>query len=366
MTSGRISDRITVKGYYDAVELYYAKGWTDGLPIVPPTEDRVAEFLEYADVEPDHVVGEIPERAVYVRAEKVAINAVMAGCLPHHMPVLISAIEAVCEPEFHVNFLASISSPWVLTILSGPIVKEMGFNCGLYLMGPGNRNNATVGRAVSLIFWNCFQAKPGGVMMGCLGHPCRYSFCVADNPDSVWGPLHVERGFPVDANCVTVFGGFIPRAQRLSGKTPEAVLNYLTEAISVDWFSRGAYVVIVPPYYSSIMHEAGWSRRKIEEHLIENCGASVAELKWRGTKWGRLRSVYVGNPIPADFGDQHRFVPLFKSSEYDDVAFAPGELQRKPEIIIVNGGAEAGQYVAHVTPYSQSTEPVTKEIRLRK
>lgn len=363
MGSELLSEQIPVSGYSEAIEMFHSKGWTDGLPIIPPTEDLVREFLRHVDLKPGHVVGEIRERAVAVRAEKLAINAVMAGCLPEHMPILVSAIEAVCEPKFHVNFLASISSPWVLTIISGPIVKELGFNSGLYLMGPGNRNNASVGRAISLIFWNCFQAKPGGVMMGCLGHPCRYSFCVADNPDSVWGPLHVERGLPTNASCVTVFGCFLPRAQRLSGKTPEAVLNYLVEAISNDWFSRGAYVVMIPPYYSGILHEAGWSRRKIADHFIENCGASVAELKWRGTKWGRLRSIYVGNPIPAEFGDQHKFVPLFKSSEYDEIAFAPGELQRKPEILIVNGGGEAGQYVAFVPPYSQSTEPVTKEIK---
>ena len=199
------SERIVVDGYLHAMEHFWEQGWTDGLPVVPPTEERVREFLEHARLEPDEVVGEYRIRDRAITAEKLAINAVMAGCLPEYMPILVAACQAVTHPAFHLNHIASLASPWPLLIVNGPQVKALKFNSGVYVFGPGTRANATVGRALSLVLANCMEARLGGIQRGAMGHAARWGFCIAENEDTSWAPLHVERGFDRFANVVTAF-----------------------------------------------------------------------------------------------------------------------------------------------------------------
>jgi hypothetical protein len=164
------SKRLEVDDALDCYERYEALGWTDGLPVIPPTEASVRSFLEHAGLAPGHVVGVYGDRATAITAEKVAINAVMAGCRAEYMPVVLAAIEALTDPAFHLNHIASMSSPWPLLIISGPVVNELSMATGEYAFGSARRANATIGRAVSLLLANCFGAKVGGVQQGSMGN----------------------------------------------------------------------------------------------------------------------------------------------------------------------------------------------------
>ena len=168
---------------FEAIEFCFEQGWTDGLPVVPPTESAVRAFLDRSGLEPDQVLGVIPERDRAVTAEKLAINAVMAGCKPEYMPVLVAAVEALTDPAFKFNHLASLGSPWPLMILSGPIVRTLGVNYGPWVIGAGCRPNATIGRALSLVVWNCAEGRIGGIQRGSYGHPGRFnSLCIGEDP----------------------------------------------------------------------------------------------------------------------------------------------------------------------------------------
>src|SRR5205823_5729583 len=160
------------------------RGWTDGLPIVPPTEERVAAFLEAAGLAPDQVVAEYAVRRRVVRAEKVAINAVMAGCKPEYMPVVVAALQAMCEYPYH------LAGPAALLIVSGPAARKLGFNSGGNVLGQGPRANATVGRALRLMLINLFGAVPGVLDKSTFGHPGKYSYCIAESEElGGWLPL---------------------------------------------------------------------------------------------------------------------------------------------------------------------------------
>ena len=187
------------------MEIMWEKGWTDGLPVVPPTETRVAEFLDYAGLEPDHVVCRIPDRNRVITAEKVAINAVMAGCLPEYMPVLLAAAECLGTAEFKINHIASVGSLWIMIVVNGPIVKEIGLNSGMYCFGSGVRANCTIARGVSLLLSNCAEARIGGIQRGQFGYSGRFNNCVGENEDVDWGPTLSEmQGYAPGTSTVSI------------------------------------------------------------------------------------------------------------------------------------------------------------------
>lgn len=173
MNQGLMSARIECENPEQAQETFYQKGWTDGLPVVLPTEAKVLAFLASAGLAPGEPLGTIPERNRVFTAEKVAINAVMAGCLPEYFPLVVAAVRGMSRPEFGLHGVsASIAGVWVLMVVNGPVVKELGLNSGQNLMGPGNRTNATMGRALRLVLYNL-----GGREFdrGTLGHPGKYT-----------------------------------------------------------------------------------------------------------------------------------------------------------------------------------------------
>src|SRR5262249_8241910 len=155
--------------------------------------------------EPAEVIGEYKIRERFITAQMLAINAVMAGCLPGYMPVLVAACRAGTHPQFHLHHIASLARPSPLLLINGPHVQGLRFNSGMSVFGPGTRANATVGRALSLVLGNCMEAKIGGIQRGAMGHAGRYALCIAENEDTLWAPLHVERGFDRAANVVTAF-----------------------------------------------------------------------------------------------------------------------------------------------------------------
>ena len=217
----------------DAIEQCYRLGWTDGLPVVPPTEHRVGQFLEHAGLPASHVVGEIPERRREVTAGKVAANAVMAGCLPEHMPVVLAATQAMLDPVFNlVGPSSSMGGAAILVIVNGPVARDLNINSRNNLFGPGNRANATIGRSIRLILMNACAAVPGLFDRSVIGHPGKYTYCIAEaETDTHWTPLHVERGYAPEQSTVTVFAAESPRQVRATGQ-PEAILHAIADVAS--------------------------------------------------------------------------------------------------------------------------------------
>ncbi len=202
------AERIELPDSLEEINRYlYARGMTDGLPVIPPTEDRVSRMLEGVNLEPDHEVALLPPEWAPATVEAIAINAVLAGCIPEHMPVLVTAVKAIARPEFSLlGVLASTGGYAVSLMLNGPIRNEIDLNCSSNLFGPGKLANATLGRALRLI-----QLNIGGVILGItdkssFGWPGKYTLCWGENEEaSPWAPFHVEKGFHADSSTVTVF-----------------------------------------------------------------------------------------------------------------------------------------------------------------
>lgn len=267
-------------------ERFFQMGWTDGLPVVPPTPERVAAFLDYMQLQPTDIIATIPERNRVITAEKVAINCVMAGCLPEYMPVVVAALRAMAEPEY--RFHASITSTGgaaPLLIVNGPIRQALCMNSGVNVFGPGNRANATIGRALRLVLINVAGARPGDLDKSTQGHPGKYTFCIAEAEEiSPWEPLHVEHGFPPEASTVTVFAAESPHnIQNHIARDPQVLLECIArEMASIGSFSIGQSVLVLCPEHARIIAQSGWSKQRIKEFLYEHATQPVAELRRLG------------------------------------------------------------------------------------
>ena len=190
----------------ELIEFCYANGWSDGLPVVPPSRKLVNEALAAAGLAPQDVIARMPSRKVAVTAEKVAANAVMAGCKPEYLPVVAAAVKALAAPEFVLHHVASgLSGSTIMIVVNGPITKQLGINSTNNVFGPGVRANAAIGRALRLVLLNCLKYTPGVSDRAVMGTPGKYTCCIAENEvDHPWGPLHVERGFSPAQSTVTL------------------------------------------------------------------------------------------------------------------------------------------------------------------
>jgi thiol-disulfide isomerase/thioredoxin len=268
------SRQIRLGGWDDEIEACFERGWSDGLPVVPPTDVRILRMLEGTPRKPGEVVGLVPPNLAPITVEKVAINAVMAGCRPEYMPVVLAALEAALDPLFTMHGLlctTCFSSP--IIVVNGPISREIGMNAGINCLGQGNRANATIGRALQLIIRNVGGGRPGELDRAVLGGPGKYTFCFAeDESDPTWQPLSVARGIAPGKNTVTLFQGdgiqgFIDQRSR----TPEE----LTKSLAMSLLAVGhpklceftnAMLVLVPEHYA-IFRDAGWNRERITDEL---------------------------------------------------------------------------------------------------
>ena len=218
--------RVELAAQQDEHELMVERGWTDGLPVIPPTEERVLKMLAGTTRPPSEIIGIIPPDNAPCTIEKVAINAVMAGCKPEYLPVVLAAVEAACLDAFCMHgVLATTYFSAPIVIVNGPIVDRIGMNWGHNALGQGNRANSTIGRALQLVIRNVGGGRPGGVDRATLGQPGKVGFCFAEREhDSCWESLAVERGFRADESTVTLFagGGVHPAGDQKSRK-PESL-----------------------------------------------------------------------------------------------------------------------------------------------
>ena len=217
------------RDYAELLEDYYARGWTDGLPVVPPTPEAVAQFLEVAELAPDVVLGAVPTREVVVTAEHAAINAVMAGCRPEYMPVVVAAVRAHLNEKGNCHSVTgTLSGAAQAVVINGPARLHLDVNCKAGCFGPGWRANATIGRALRLLVRNVCRAIPNFLDRATYSTPARYSFCFGEDEEgsSPWVPMSVERGVPEGTSAVTVHSVMtMSSALDLSSRTPEGVLD---------------------------------------------------------------------------------------------------------------------------------------------
>ncbi len=261
------SRRVTLSPLEDDFEAMWERGWTDGLPVVTPTESRVLAMLGGTARRPDEVVAVVPPNLVSVTVEKVAVNAVMAGCRPEYLPVVLAAIEAACTDEFNIHgVLATTYSVGPVVIVSGPVARAIGVNSGVNVLGQGYRANSTIGRALQLVVRNIGGGLPGGVDRATLGNPGKVGLCIAEDEEgSPWEPLSVWRGVPAGRSAVTVVagGGVRTAADQLS-RTAEDLTRNLARSL------RGQdSLLIVSPDHGRLYREAGWSRARLADALAE-------------------------------------------------------------------------------------------------
>jgi hypothetical protein len=258
------SRRVHLAEMEDELEAMWDRGWTDGLPVVPPTEARVLAMLHGTSREPDELVATVPPNLAPATVEKVAINAVMAGCRPEYLPVVLGAVEAVCTDEFNMHgVLATTWFAGPVIVVNGPIGRAIGMNSGMNVLGQGNRANATIGRALQLLIRNVGGGRPGEIDRATFGTPGKYSFCFAeDEAGSPWESLAAARGVPAGASAVTVFaGGGIRGVSDEQSRTPESLARSF--ALSL----RGAACLVVSPDHGAVFRQAGWSRTRLRDEL---------------------------------------------------------------------------------------------------
>ncbi len=277
------SRRIEVADPLAAIETYFGKGWTDGLPVSPPTEEHIWGMLDGMGKQPEDILGEIPARARMITAEKLAINAVMAGCLPAYAPVLLAMTEALCDPAFSVHGpTASTSGMGVLIIVNGPIASQIGLNAGENLFGPGWRANATIGRALRLLLRNVCGAMPGVLDRSCFGHPGKFTYCIAeDETHSPWPPLHTERGIPPEESAVTLFAGESPhQVANQTASDPEAILSTIADVMVAGGrlsLSGQQFVVIVGGQHRRYLTNRGRTKKEVRMWLQTHAVRSKEE-----------------------------------------------------------------------------------------
>ena len=274
-----------VEDIWAVQELYHANGWTDGLPIVPPMKDAVAACLEWTMTPPDHLAGIEPVRGTAVTAEKLAINAVMAGCLPMHFPVVLAAFTAMLRPPFLLHgATASTGGCAVLIILNGPIRHTLGITSSFNALGNSGRATAVIGRAIRLALINILEVRPGGIDRSTLGHPGKFSYCVAeDEENTTWQPLSVQRGLPPEVSAVTVLAAGAPRQIMNEWTTkPEEILETFAAEMRANmrhysiW--PGNYALIIPRQLREHIQAAGWSKSDIAAFIYER--ARIHRREW--------------------------------------------------------------------------------------
>lgn len=334
----------TVEDLGSAIDLCYANGWTDGLPVIPPTAERITAMLEAANLKPGHQLAFIENRQVSVTAEKVAINAVMAGCKAEYMPVIAAAVEALADARYGYHGPAtSTGGAAVFMLVNGPIAKQLNINNGDNLFGQGWRANATIGRAIRLMMQNVIGTTPGVLDRSSLGHAGKYTFCIAENEeDSPWTPFHTTRGFRPEQNAVTVFAAFAPHqySNGLSA-TPEGVLTTACAQmrISAGTSRQPQYAMVFAGEHQEIMKKAGWSREDVQKYVFENTQSKVADLQRANIRPG---------PVTAE--SEKTLMPLVETAQ---------------DLLVIAAGGRAGVQSAYIPGWGgkNGSQSVTREIK---
>jgi len=337
---------------FDYFDHCYEKGWTDGLPVYPPTQAAVEAMLRYTDRDRDEVIGVVPPRNGAATVEKIAINAVMAGCRPEYLSVLITAVQAMVQPEYNLYGRQTTTHPGAhLLIINGPVRKELDVNCRHNVFGHGWRANATMGRALRLLMINIGGNKPGVTDMATHGHPGKYSYCMGEDEEhSPWSPFHVERGLAPETSAVTVICAEAPHnINDQKSKTPQMYLGSAASTMS-HLGGNAVYrsglnseqLLVIPSETARWMADQGWSKYDVKLFLFEKARQPVRALRNRGG-W--------------DMSPFHKFV-----DPDDDDCMVPIVGQPEDILIFVAGGDQRHMNFIPTSGYNLSvTRPITRK-----
>ena len=332
-----------VSGGLDELDDMFERGWTDGLPVIPPTPERVEAMLGGHD--PTRSLGMVPPAHGEATLERVAACAVLAGCRAAYFPVVVAAVEAALDPGFNAHGVAVTTQPaGTIVVMNGPGRETAGVNGGMGALGPGTRANATIGRALRLVLTLTGGARPGGLDRATLGNPGKLSCCFAENEEaSPWEPLHVERGFRPNATTVTVVAADAPLSiSDHRSRTPEELAATLAWGAAGQWSPfwwpmDDTSLFVVCPEHAALFAAAGWSKTRLRAAMFEAVQRPAGELR-RGET-----------------------TPFVKGSADDGLVH---KWTRPEKIVLVVAGADAGRFSAVFGPCDgMKSEPVTREVQ---
>jgi hypothetical protein len=345
--------QISVGSSYEALAGYLDEaGLGDGLPVVAPTPSRVERMLQWTDRDPHEVIARIMPNGAAATVEKIAANAVMAGCKPMYLPLVIAGVQAMTQPAFNLlGVQATTHTVAPLMVVSGPLAEQVGLNSGAGLFGPGFQANATIGRAIRMILLNIGGARPGLLDKSTMGQPGKFSYCIAENhARSPWEPLHVERGLPEGASMIAMVPGEGPHTVHDNQSTTgEGLLHVICGSIAQTGSNNSVFdadfLVVIGPEHAATMARDGFSKRDVQEYIFNN--ARIPLSKW-STEYvqGLFRDKY-----PDRYGDVDAETTLAR--------FAPD-----PESVIVIVAGGPGKFTMHV-PTMGAMPTVFEPIRLK-
>ncbi len=360
----------------DVNQFFYKRGWSPGIPIIPPTEEEVATMLTGTDLPPDHVVAKLPPRYGKATVEKIAINAVMAGCLPTYMPVLIAATQVLADPGILLEgYACSIASWAAFWIINGPIRNDINVNSGLNLVSHEYLPNATIGRAMAYIIKNIAGTRPGMEDMAYWGHEGKYGMCIAENEEhSPWEPLHVEQGFKKEDSCVTAH---FPHSRIYLSNADDVphrlhlICNNVTNTVGV-----GGMTLLFSPRTAERFAQEGWTKQQIVAYVTEYAtrpayghrhGESIPP---KGQREGTMVRTDFGE-VPGTWKQQARmFAPLnpmqpmrlFRSPDCIKVVVAGGTLTQ-PTAMAYLGGGDYGGFVTKKIELPRNWKALVKKYK---
>jgi hypothetical protein len=339
----------------DEIEWYFDRGVTDGLPVVPPTEARMQRMLAATTRPADEVVALVPPNYGEATVEKTAINAIMAGCKPEYLPVVLAGVEAMCDERVNLHGVQGTthtSTP--LFIVNGPIRQQLDINCATGVFGSGWRANATIGRALRLIMTNIGGARPGEIDKSCMGHPGKYAYLIGEYEEiSPWEPLHVERGFALAQNTISVYCCDAPQClTNNASRSARGILTTIGAGMATGWSDKtylaGSYMLVIGPEHAKTIADDGMSKQDVKRFLYENVRRPLGEL--------------VPGPDDAEGLKRERLPGWLDAT--NDATLIPKVMSPDGIIIVVAGGT-AGRFTLHMVGWGggSGTQLVTVPIR---
>ena len=302
----------------DEFEFFLDKPWSDGLPVVTPTQSRISRMLLGTKRGPSEILGPIPPAMGIASVESVAVHAVMAGCKPEYLPVVLAGTELMLKEEFNVNGVqGTMHGVAPMMIVNGPYSSQIGIHGGSGCLGPGFRANASIGRAIRLILMNLGEGIPGVSSMTVFGMPSRFTYCLAENDeDNPWESLAASKGYSPTDDVITMAMVESPRfcwddVSNEPERLVRGIADTMTDMGSWNMHARSDMVVAMSPQHADIFQNAGWSRDDVHSSLCEIAGRTVSDLKLGGN-WRRERALDL--PITIDPDDDNCFVPTIKNT----------------------------------------------------
>lgn len=354
---------LQIQGGYSAVSnFFYRQGWTDGLPIVPPTKDAVEEMLAYTDLDPDSSVGRIPATLAEATIRQVAINAVMAGCEPRLLPVVVAAVKGLAVPDFNTFGIQATTNPVaVLVLVNGPLAKSLGFNGAGNCLGQGFAANATVGRAVRFVMLNIGGGVPQTMDKATQGQPGKFGMCIAENEElSPWEPFHVEKGFDPGTSSVSIASvtgtqNVLELATRTGAGLMRSFASSCATVGNQNVQLGGGPLIIMCPEHAEIFAADGYSKQDVKEFLYETSRVKVADFP------PETVNAMVRHRRPKRYFSEHpeAGIPLADSPNDINIVVAGGE---GPHSIIAPSFGEATCMPTHAI-VDRSGKPLAEVVR---